>query len=133
LLGSYLGAKNNTKKIVILGNTEKDIESLDKTLRETTDIIETDRVGYYMEGKLFIDRTELNHDLETWKAIEALKINASLDAIVLVYPDISEVEEYGLGFDCPDLVICENVSKEVKQRLELYKEEGFVGELKVKS
>ena len=98
---------NNTKKIVCLGNS---IDDLATTLRKKRIIKDSDVTGEYKNGNLIINSLIINKDLLRWKATEALKVNASLNNIILHYRDWDEIETNGLGFDRIDYLY---ISKEL--------------------
>ena len=93
---------NNTQKIVSIGKTTVDIPTL---LKHKHLIKDNENIGVYRNNKILINNSEFNDNIETYKAIEALKINALLDSIILEYRDMDEVKEHGLGFDRIDLLL----------------------------
>lgn len=100
---SLVGGKPRTKKIVVVGSPEKPIPQIDTAqfneLLMKAGVTAEDRTGIYRAGGIYINSILINSGLETWRAVEALKINTSLSAIVLVYESIDEVKENGYGFD----------------------------------
>lgn len=125
---------NKTKKVVVVGTMLEDIPTL---LRKSTILkpyIEKDEVvGEYKEGEIRINGLNINKDLEKWRAVEALKVNASLDVIMLHNRDWEEVRETGLGFNNIDLLI---VSKEIADDEEMkvvkkYKSKGYIKKIRV--
>lgn len=100
IIQSLVDIERPTKKIVFLGGDLKKVKSIIKMTLQT----EEETVGLYSGGGIYVNEQILKENLETWKAIEALKLNASLSAIVLHYKDLKEVEENGLGFDSVDKV-----------------------------
>jgi len=121
---------NNTQRIVTIGYTQNDIP----TLLRNKKIVEKDaNVGVYKENKIIINNCEFSTDIETWKAVEALKINALLDTIILQYRDIEEVEEHGLGFDRIDFLLITKKMKSNKDAMRTfrrYKRRGLIKKIK---
>lgn len=104
---------NRTKRIVVVGNPTVDIPTLLKQRFIFWSYLnEKDVVGEYKDGEIRINGLDINKGLEKRGSIEALKINASLDAIIVHHRDWNEVEETGLGFNEIDLLV---VTKETKQ------------------
>ncbi len=108
---------NHTKKIVVVGTMLEDIPTL---LRKSTllkaYIDKDDVVGEYKEREIRINGLNINKDLEKWKAIEGLKVNASLDAIIIHHRDWEDVKKTGLGFNNIDMLI---VNKELAEKDEM--------------
>jgi len=113
------------------------LEDIPTLLRKSTILkpyIEKDEVvGEYKEGEIRINGLNINKDLEKWRAVEALKVNASLDVIMLHNRDWEEVRETGLGFNNIDLLI---VSKEIADDEEMkvvkkYKSKGYIKKIRV--
>ena len=122
---------NNTQKIVSIGKTTVDIPTL---LKHKHLIKDNENIGVYRNNKILINNSEFNDNIETYKAIEALKINALLDSIILEYRDMDEVKEHGLGFDRIDLLLLtKDVTKDKKhiKILKKYKRKGYIKKLKV--
>jgi cyanophycin synthetase len=120
----------NTQKIVIIGQTQNDIPTL---LRDKKIIHKDSNIGFYKENKIIINNCEFNRNIETWKAIEALKINANLDSIILQYRDIKEVEQYGLGFDRIDNLFITRDIKNNKNAMKIfkkYKRKRYINKIK---
>jgi cyanophycin synthetase len=123
--------ENHTKKIVVIGQSENDIPTL---LRNKGIIEDNSNVGLYKEGKIIINNCEFGRDIETWKAIEALKINALLNTIILQYRDIKEVEDHGLGFDRLDYLFLTKKVKGDKKSLKVfrkYNRKGYINKIKI--
>ena len=121
---------NKTQKIVVIGQNEDDIPTL---LRNKRVIKDDSDVGLYKEGKIIINNCEFGRGIETWKAVEALKINAILNTIILQYRDIQEVREHGLGFDRIDYLFISKKIKEDKKSLKVfkkYKRKGYINKIK---
>ncbi len=120
----------NTQKIVIIGQTQDDIPTL---LRNKKIVNQNVDVGIYKDNKIYINNCEFNRDIETWRAVEALKINAQLDTIILQYRDLKEVKDHGLGFDRIDyLFVTKDIKKEKKaiKIFKKYKRKGFINKIK---
>ena len=109
---------NITKRIVVLGQFTKDIPTLlrQRSLFKSY-LSEEDTVGEYKEGDLLINSLKINDELDKEKAIESLKINASLDAIIIHHRNWQEVEDSGLGFDKIDMLV---ISQELSQEKEYF-------------
>ncbi|MCD4756058.1 hypothetical protein K8R20_00335 [bacterium] len=117
---------NHTKRYVIIGQSTNDIPTL---LRKMKHIDEQDNVGVYRDNKILINNCEFSDNIETWKAIEALKINAALDTIILQYRDLDEVREHGLGFDQIDTLFITKEIKSNKKEMKIfkkYKRKGYI-------
>ena len=104
---------NHTKRIVVVGNPTVDIPTLlkQKTLFWSY-LNQEDIVGEYRDGEIKINGLDINKGLEKAEGVEALKINASLDAIIIHHRDWDEVEEVGFGFNEIDLLV---VTKDTKK------------------
>ena len=125
---------NRCKKIVVVGNPEKDIPTLlkDKFLFWSY-LKQDDVVGEYREGEIRINGLEINNGLEKWKGIEALKVNASLDAIVIHHRNWEDVQANGLGFNKIDLLI---VTKDMRKddrfkQMIKYRLSGYISRIRV--
>jgi hypothetical protein len=119
-----------TQKIVVIGQTQDDIPTI---LRNKKIIDQNVDVGVYKENKVFINNAQFNKDLETWKAVEGLKINAQLDSIILQYRDIEEVKEHGLGFDRIDYLFLTKDIKKQKESMRIFKKyrrKGYINKIK---
>lgn len=120
----------NTQKIVVIGQTKNDIPTL---LRDKKVIEENANVGFYKDTKIIINNCEFNTDIETWKAVEALKINGMLNTIILQYRNLQEVEEHGLGFDRVDTLY---ITKDIKSNRDAmkvfkkYRRKGYINKIK---
>ncbi|WKZ31426.1 MAG: hypothetical protein QY318_01485 [Candidatus Dojkabacteria bacterium] len=77
-------------------------------------IVDDAIVGTVSGGSIYIDSEIMHEDVETWEAVEALKLNALPSVLVLHYKDADEVEEVGLGFDKVDYLIAND---EVSEKL----------------
>ncbi|KKR06393.1 MAG: Cyanophycin synthetase [candidate division WS6 bacterium GW2011_GWF2_39_15] len=122
-----VGNKPFTKKIVYIG---KDIKKLHAFLKTQTDASE--KTGILSNGSIYINEEEINANLETWKALEAMKLNASLSTIAIHYESIDEVRESGLGFDRIDAILIDNKyeSEDWTSKLEGYKNLGLINTIK---
>lgn len=94
--------KNPTKKIVVIGGDKK--KAYTASLAELSNP-EKETIGMYSDSTIYLQNEVVKGDVEAWRAIEALKLNASLTTIILHYSTVEEVKEYGLGFDQIDKVI----------------------------
>ncbi|HCC67690.1 TPA: hypothetical protein DEP90_00540 [Patescibacteria group bacterium] len=99
---------NHTKRYVVIGQSTNDIPTL---LRKKKYLSENENVGVYKDNKILINNCEFNSNIKTWKAVEALKVNATLDSIILQYRDLDEIKKHGLGFNKIDTLF---VTKEIK-------------------
>ncbi len=92
---------NFCKKFVVIGQSTDDIPTLlrRKNIVGNSIIDENATVGEIKDNEYLINGREINENIEHWRAVEAIKCNASLDVIILHYRDWKEVGEKGLGFD----------------------------------
>ena len=125
---------NNTKQIVVVGHSDEDIPTL---LRKKSIfgsyINEKDVVGEYKDGEIVINGLDINKGLEKWKAIEGLKVNASLDAMIIHHRNIEDVKETGLGFNRIDLLMVESKyleDREFRKTIRRYKFKGLISKIK---
>ena len=105
----------NTKRIVVIGNKATNVKELlrkKRLLVLPSYLKNTDTVGEYRNGDLTIDGYDISKDISKREALAALKINASLDAIILHHRNWEEVEQFGLGFNKIDILV---VTKEEAQ------------------
>jgi hypothetical protein len=119
-----------TKKIVTIGQSKNDIPTL---LQQKKIIGKEEDVGLYKNGKIIINNCEFNDNMETWKAVEALKINAILDTIILQYRDVKDVREHGLGFDRIDYLFLTKKARDNKKAMKIfrkYKGKGYINKIK---
>jgi cyanophycin synthetase len=101
IVQSLVDTNNPTRKIVFLGGDLKNTMSAIKMNIETGG---NESIGIYSDGSIYINSELISEGVETWKAVEALKLNASLSTIVFHYNDLKEIEENGLGFDTIDKI-----------------------------
>jgi cyanophycin synthetase len=125
---------NKTKKIVVVGQFSKDIPTLLKEkplLKPYLD--ENDTIGEYKEKSIFINSLRINSDLEKEKAIQSLKVNASLDVVMIHHRSWEDVRETGLGFDNIDmLIIADRLTnnKDAMKVVKRYKRKGYIDKIK---
>ena len=62
-----------------------------------------------------------------WKAIEAIKLNALLESIILHYPNEQDIVELGFGFDIVDTVLIMNEVK-YSDKIEALIQSSHIGE-----
>ena len=129
-----LVAGNKTKQIVVVGHSIEDIPTL---LRKRTlfgSYISQDAVvGEYKDGKILINGLEINKDLEKWKAIEGLKVNANLDTMIIHHRNIDDVKETGFGFNHIDLLLVERKylsDRTFRKTIRRYKMKGLISKIK---
>ena len=127
--------ENNSKKIVVVGQFNKDIPTLlrQKTLFGSY-LKDTDYIGEFREGDLFINSLKINSGLDKEKTVESLKVNALFDTIIIHHRDWEDVADTGLGFDRIDLVILSkevSLNKEYMHLLRKYKRKGFIKKIKI--
>lgn len=119
---SGLIGKDRTKRVVYVGGSTQDVFTHLKTIVE-----QTETIGLYSQNNIYINQELITSNVETRKAVEALKINASLTTIALHYQNIKEIEEHGLGFEEIDLVVLEkNVDEKVEKTVRGYKNLGLI-------
>ncbi len=117
----------SVRKVVVLNTSDLDGEEVTKLVRKRCGHTPDKKLGLYKNNKIFINGNMLNKNLDTWKAIESLKINGSLEVIALAYDKIEEVEEYGLGFDkINTLIIRGKLSEKYKRLINKYEEDGLI-------
>jgi len=104
VIEGLIDINNPTKRIVYIGN---DLKKLTAYLKINLNDYNSERIGIYSNKKIYINEEEIKSHVETWKAIEALKINSSLSTIALHYSSLEEVENTGLGFDRIDKLLIE--------------------------
>lgn len=125
---------NRTKRIVVVGTMLEDIPTL---LRKSTlvkpYIGKDDVVGEYKDGEIRINGLNINKDLEKWRAVEGLKVNASLDTIVIHNRDWEEVKDTGLGFNRIDLLIVskDEVKEDQMKVVKKYRKKGYIKRIKI--
>lgn len=126
--------ENQTKKIVAIGNTLPDILTLlsEKSLWGSY-FSKKDVIGEYKDGYIRINGLEINDGLEKWKAVEALKVNASLDGIIVHHRDWDAVKSDGLGFNNIDLLIIskDEAEKDEMKIVKRYKTKRFINKIKI--
>jgi len=125
---------NNTKQIVIVGNSKADIPTLLRKKSVFVSYLKQDTViGEYKDGEIRINGLDINKGLEKWKAIEGLKVNASLDAMIIHHRNVDDVRETGLGFNRIDLLMVESKyleDKEFTKTIRKYKRKGLISKIK---
>lgn len=131
---SKLLSEGNAKRIVVIGNPSTDIPTMLKRKSLFWSYLkQDDTVGEYRDKELRINGLTINRELKKEVALKALKINASLDAIVFHHRDWDEVEETGLGFSKIDLLIVTKDMKKDKRFNQMlkYRLKGFISKIKV--
>lgn len=121
---------NKTKKIVVVGYSPNDIPT---TLREKHIIKKDECVGEYLNGEIRINSLQINEKVSKEDAVQALKINGSLDVIIINHRDWDEVKENGFGFDKIDiLIIKKDLARDLKLMLYLRKLQirGLISKIK---
>ena len=125
---------NKTKRIVVIGQSPNDIPTL---LRKRSllgsYIKQEDVVGEYKDGEIIINGLEINKGLEKWKAIEGLKVNASLDTMIIHHRSIGDIEETGFGFNHIDLLLVESKylsNENFRKTIRRYKMKGLISKIK---
>lgn len=129
-------AENNTKKIVVVGQFSKDIPTLlrEGSLLKGSYLEDNDVVGEYKEGSIFINSLKINDGLDKEKAIQSLKVNASLDVVMIHHRDWNEVKETGLGFDNINMLVVKNSltkNKEEMRAVKKYKRKGYIEKINI--
>jgi len=128
-------ADNNTKKIVVVGQFSKDIPTLLKqeSLLKQAYLGENDVVGEYKEDTILINSLKINDGLDKEKAIQSLKVNASLDVVMIHHRNWEDVEKTGLGFDNIDMLVVKNSltkNKKEMKTVKKYKRKGYIDKIK---
>ncbi len=81
------------------------------------------RVGILSGNKYMINDQFMSEYEDHWTALKSMKINSSLDRLVVRYENMDEVKEYGLGFRYVDkLFFKEFISDRVLPPFDEYKE-----------
>ncbi len=110
--------ENRCKRFVVIGQTKNDIPTL---LRKKRIIKEEENVGELFEDKYLVNGEKVNDNLTRWRATEAIKCNAYLDAIILYYKGWDDIKQHGFGFDYIDaLYITKDISKN-KENIKIIK------------
>jgi D-alanine-D-alanine ligase-like ATP-grasp enzyme len=121
-----------TKKIVCIGNYYENISSI---LRRKKIVKENENTGEIYNGKIKINNYEINEGLDMWKGIEGLKVNGSLDCIIVQYRDWKEVREFGLGFNKVDYLFITakeyNSDKDFMRKVKKYKRLKLIDKIKI--
>ena len=119
-----LKGKEMTRKYVVIGGSTQSV--LDDFNNH-----KDNKIGVYSNNTIYINGEKMNDNLVNWEAIEALKINASLNTIILHYETLNEATQIGLGFDVIDeLYINDKLSKDVKARIKELKKKGLIKKVK---
>lgn len=106
---------NNSKKYVVIGQTENDLPTL---LRKKWGANKEAVIGELKSTGYLINGIEINN-INNWEsALSALKCNSSLDTLMVHYRDWNDVQEKGLGFDHIDTIY---VTKEMYNNKEYIK------------
>ena len=125
---------NKTKKIVVIGHPQYDIPTTLKQKNMFSSYLKKeDVVGEYKDGEIRINSLALNKDLTKKQGVEALKLNASLDAIIIHHRNWEEVTKDGLGLNKIDLLMIETSLKENKDCMKVinkYKRKGLISKIK---
>lgn len=125
---------NKTKQIVVIGHSTEDIPTLLRKRSLFGSYIKQDAVvGEYKDGEILINGLEINKGLEKWKAIEGLKVNASLDAMIIHHRNLEDVNETGLGFNRIDLLMVESKylqDRNFRKTIRRYKMRGLISKIK---
>ncbi|MDD4382306.1 MAG: hypothetical protein PHE21_03115 [Candidatus Dojkabacteria bacterium] len=126
---------NKTKQIVVVGHSNEDIPTLlRKPSLFNSSLTPNDVIGEYKDGKIIINGLEINDDLEKLKAIEGLKINASLDAMIIHHRNVEDILEAGFGFNRIHLLYVKKEylkNKEFKRTLRKYQFKGLISKIKI--
>ncbi len=125
---------NKTKQIVVIGNSTEDVPTLLRKRSLFGSYLRQDAVvGEYKDGEIRINGLDINKGLEKWKVIEGLKVNASLDAMIINHRNIDDVKETGLGFNRIDLLMIEKKyweDKEFRKILIKYRFKGLISKIR---
>ena len=122
IIDGLMKGKTPTQKVVFIGEYEKPFPEL---LLEMGVNLDVEKTGGLSAGAIFIEGEEIENGLETWKAVESLKLNGLLSTIVLHYRDLKEVKKVGLGFDRINLL----VTQESHEMLDKFAEKGLIGKI----
>ncbi|MEA3357094.1 MAG: hypothetical protein U9Q67_01550 [Patescibacteria group bacterium] len=123
ILAGLLKPKVHTNRVVAIGNIDSEVleEQINQHLESPG------KIGGYYDGKIMINRYEINSNLSTESAVLSLKKNRSLDTILLHYKDTDEVEKNGVGFNEIDLLVVAAPSLAMlKAKIDLYKSKKLI-------
>ncbi len=123
--------ENSCKRSVVIGQSKDDLATI---LRKKSVIKKDQNIGEIIDDRYIIDGMQIISDLEKWRAIEAIKCNSHLDAIIIHHRDWNDVKEYGLGFDYIDtLFITKEMSndKEKMKIMKRYKRKKVINNIKI--
>ncbi|MCA9376319.1 hypothetical protein H6763_03275 [Candidatus Nomurabacteria bacterium] len=101
IVSGLIQNKPYCKGIVMIGQ----VEDVYQILLEKGLVEPNSRTGIYHRNSLYMNGDKLNDAMDHHVAVRALKINASLDNIVIVHDNIESVEMYGTGFDRIDILV----------------------------
>lgn len=106
VINSLLGDKPEVKKVVLIGaNADEALQKLNQKYN-----FADYRVGLQSDDKIYINEHLINEGLISWKALEALKLNTTLDIVATHRKSVEEIDRDGLGFDqINELVILEDI------------------------
>lgn len=117
-----LEGKPRTKRISIIGGTLNEAKKV-----ADNEIKAGHRVGLYSNNSIFINNELMNDGLNQPQAIESIKINGSLETIILHYSDRVNAESMGLGFDeIDELIIKGELEKSQKEIVKKYQQIGLI-------
>lgn len=129
-----LVANNKTKKIVVIGHPQYDIPTTLKQKKLFSSYLSNeDTVGEYKDGEIRINSLTLNKGLTKRQGVESLKLNASLDAIIIHHRNWEEIVKDGLGLNKIDLLMIEAPLKENAEYMKIikkYKRKGLISKIK---
>jgi len=113
-------------KYVTVGLTHENIKSTILTNIDTNK-----NIGIYINKKIYINNYEISQEEDIWRAIEALKLNKSLDIIIINHETEDSVREYGLGFSRIDEIVLNKntTSSETISKLLGYRNLGLINKV----
>lgn len=128
--------ENNSKVFVVVGQPKDDLPTLlrKRNAFGSSVIGQNEDIGEIKDNEYLINGLEINPVSEHWKAVDALKLNSSLDVMILHHRNWSDVAEHGLGFDHIDtLYITKDMSidKENMKVMNRYKKMKLINKIKI--
>lgn len=128
--------ENSSKIFVVIGQPKDNLPTLlrKRSAFGISTIKEDDTVGEVRNNEYLINGLEVNDIVEHWKAVDALKLNSSLDILMLYHRDWSDVAQNGLGFDHIDTLYITkdmSVNKENMSIMNKYKRMKLIDKIKI--
>ncbi len=110
--------ENHCKRFVVIGQNKDDLATV---LRKKSVIKKDQNIGEIIDNRYIIDGMQIISELERGRAIEAIKCNSLLDAIIIHHRDWNDVKAYGLGFDYIDTLFITREMSNDKDKMKIMK------------